>query len=73
MSTKVRLRRPMPPEQNEPRKSARIVSKVHTEPIVPNSEDVAEMGRTMLDRLCTVRDTRGREIAAACGQLAAQD
>jgi len=22
---------------------------------------------------CTVRDTRGREIAAACGQLAAAD
>ena len=22
---------------------------------------------------CTVRDTRGREIAAACGQLAAQN
>ena len=22
---------------------------------------------------CTVRDTRGREIAAACGQLAATD
>ena len=62
MSTKVRLRRPMPPEQNEPRKSARIVSKVHTEPIVPNSEDVAEMGRTMLDRLCTVRDARDDEL-----------
>ena len=52
----------MPPEQNEPRKSARIISKVHTEPIVPNSDDVAEMGRTMLDRLSAVRDARDDEL-----------
>ena len=64
--TKVRLRRSHAGDANEePRKSARIVERANsTEPPVPTADDVASMGRAVLERVTSERDQRDDGLLA---------
>ena len=64
--TKVRLRRSHAGDASEePRKSARIVERANsTEPPVPTADDVASMGRAVLERVTSERDQRDDGLLA---------